>query len=61
LSNLGTEPFTAASATINGQTAPLSSLGGATPITMVNAQGTTRAMPSAVGSGGSFSVTWQHA
>jgi hypothetical protein len=60
LSNFGTEPFSAAAATINGQSAPLSSLSGATPITMVSSQGVTRATPSSVGKGGAFSVTWNH-
>jgi hypothetical protein len=60
LSNFGTEPFSATSATINGQTGSLYTLSGANPITMVSAQGVTRATPSSVGKSGAFSVAWQH-
>jgi hypothetical protein len=60
LSNFGTETFTNDSATINGQSGSLSSFSGATPITMVTAQGTTRATPSSLGKSGSFTDTWQH-
>jgi Peptidase A4 family len=60
LSNFGTEPFTSDTATINGQSGSLDSFSAATPITMVSAQGTTRAAPSGLGPGGSFTDTWQH-
>jgi len=59
LSNFGSQPFSAASATIGGRTASLGSLPGADPITMINNQGVQRAVPSSV-SGGSFSVAWKH-
>lgn len=59
LSDFGSVPFSAASATINGQTAGLSSLTGAQPITMVNSGGTVRAQPTAV-SANAFGVTWKH-
>jgi hypothetical protein len=60
LSNFGSVPFSSASATINGQTGSLGSFTTATPITMVSQQGAVRAAPSKA-SGGSFSVTWEHA
>jgi Peptidase A4 family len=60
LSNFGTEPFSAASAKINGESGSLDTLSGANPITMVSAQGVTRATPSALGQAGAFSVAWQH-
>jgi hypothetical protein len=59
LTNFGSVGFSAASATINGQTANLGSLPNAQPITMVTQSGTPRATPSQV-SGGGFSVSWQH-
>jgi hypothetical protein len=60
LSSFGSVAFSAASATINNQTAALGSLA-ADPITMVTAQGgTTRAKPSVISGGTSFNVTWQH-
>jgi hypothetical protein len=60
LSDFGTASFSGASATINGQTGALGSLTGAQSITMVSAQGVTRAVPSPVSSGSSFSVRWEH-
>jgi hypothetical protein len=61
LTNFGSVGFTSASATINGQTASLNSLSNPQPITMVTQSGTPRAVPSSpIGSGGSFSVGWQH-
>jgi Peptidase A4 family len=60
LSNFGTQPFSAASATISGSTANLGSFNNAERITMVNSQGVTRAAPSAISGGTSFSVAWQH-
>ncbi|MDX6606712.1 MAG: hypothetical protein QOD14_1252 [Solirubrobacterales bacterium] len=59
LTNFGTEPFTAASATISGVTANLGSFTNAQPITMVTQQGVARAVPSAVSGGTAFSVAWQ--
>jgi hypothetical protein len=61
LSNFGSAPFSAASATISGKTANLGSFANADPITMVTNQGVPRAVPSSVSGGGtSFSVSWQH-
>jgi Peptidase A4 family len=60
LTNFGSVPFGAASATISNTTANLGSFGNAQSITMVNGQGVTRAVPSAVSGGSSFSVSWQH-
>jgi hypothetical protein len=61
LSDFGTTPFSSSSATINGATGTVGSFGAAAnPITMVTSTGAARATPSSV-SGGSFSVTWQHA
>jgi hypothetical protein len=59
LSRFGSVPFSGASATINGQTAGLSSLAGVQPITMVNAAGTVRAQPGSL-SGNAFGVSWEH-
>lgn len=60
ISNFGTDPFSSASATINGTTAGLSAFGSAAqPITLVNSAGTVRAQPSAV-SGNGFTDTWLH-
>jgi hypothetical protein len=60
LSNFGSQPFSAASATIDGSTRTLGSFGNIEPITMVNNQGAARAVPSAISGGTSFSVAWQH-
>ena len=60
LSNFGTVPFSAASATISGKNGNLGSFTNANPITMVTSQGAVRAAPSSVTSGTSFSVTWKH-
>ena len=61
LSNFGSQPFSAASATISGQTGSIGSFGNADPITMVSSQGVTRAVPSSLSSGGTaFSVAWRH-
>jgi hypothetical protein len=60
LSDFGSVPFGAASATISGTTANLGTFTNAEPITMVNGQGVARAVPSSV-SGGAFSVAWKHA
>jgi hypothetical protein len=57
LSDFGSVTFSAASATIGGQTAGLSAFAGAHPITMVGPTGTTRAQPSALSASG-FSVAW---
>jgi hypothetical protein len=59
LTNFGTQDFTAASATIGGQTVNLT---GAQSITMVDSKGTTtRAQPTAVTGGGTaFGVDWLH-
>jgi hypothetical protein len=60
LSNFGAVSFSAASATINNQTAALGSLG-AGSITMITGQGSvTRAQPSSISGGTSFKVNWQH-
>jgi hypothetical protein len=60
LTNFGTDPFSAASASINGTTAGLSAFGSsAQSITMVNNSGTVRAQPSSVSSNG-FTDTWLH-
>jgi hypothetical protein len=59
LTNFGTAPFSAASATIRSQSGDLGSFADAQPITMVTQQGVARAAPSAV-SGASFSVGWLH-
>jgi hypothetical protein len=59
LSDFGSVPFSAASATINGQTAGLSSFPSPESITMVNNSGTVRAQPSAISNNG-FSVAWKH-
>jgi hypothetical protein len=59
LTNFGSLPFTASSATISGKTGTLGSFAGATPITMVTQSGTPRAVPSTVNSG-SFGVSWRH-
>ncbi len=61
LSDFGTVPFSAAAATIGGQTGSLGSFSGAQAITMVNKQGTVRAAPSSISGGSAFSVAWQHA
>jgi hypothetical protein len=60
LSNFGTEPFSAASATISGSTRNLGSFGNAERITMVTSQGVARAVPSAISGGTAFSVSWRH-
>jgi Peptidase A4 family len=59
LSDFGSVSFSAASATIGGQTGGLSSFPGAQAITMVTNSGVVRAQPSAV-SGNAFSVAWKH-
>jgi hypothetical protein len=60
LTDFGTATFTAASATIAGQTASLGALPSPNPITMVTRKGSLpRAVPSLL-SAGSFSVAWQH-
>jgi peptidase A4-like protein len=59
LTNFGTVNFTAASATIGGQTKSVADFGAAAdPITMINSQGATRAAPFGL-SGSSFGVRWQ--
>ena len=60
LSNFGSVPFSAASATINGSTGNLGSFSNADRITMVTNQGVPRAVPSTISGGTSFSVTWRH-
>jgi hypothetical protein len=60
LTNFGSVGFSAASATIGGQTGNLGSFGNAQPITMVTKAGAPRAVPSAVSGGSAFSVSWQH-
>ena len=60
LSDFGSVPFSAASATINGTTAGLSSFKSALPITMASGTGTVRAQPSMLTSN-AFSVAWTHA
>jgi hypothetical protein len=60
VSDFGSVPFSAALATINGQTAAgLSSFTNAQSITMVNNAGTVRALPSTL-SANAFSVAWEH-
>lgn len=59
LSDFGSVQFSAASATIGGQIAGLSSFSSAQSITMVTKSGVTRAQPSAVSSN-AFSVAWMH-
>jgi hypothetical protein len=55
-------PFSAASATISGQTTSLGLFANPQSITMVTNQGVVRAVPSAVSNNGtSFAVSWQHA
>jgi hypothetical protein len=62
LSNFGSVPFSATSATINGQTSSLGAFANPESITMVTNQGLVRAMPSNVTNNGtSFGVSWQHA
>jgi Peptidase A4 family len=61
LTNFSSVSFSQASATISGKTGTIASIGGADAITMVNSQGLTRALPSALGTfGNSFSVAWKH-
>jgi len=60
LTNFGSVPFGAASATISGQTGNLGSFAAAQPITMVTRAGAPRAVPSAVSGGTSFGVSWLH-
>jgi Peptidase A4 family len=60
LSNFGSQPFSAASATISNATGNLGSFINAERITMVTNQGVPRAVPSAITGGTSFSVSWQH-
>jgi hypothetical protein len=60
LTNFGSVSFTNASATINGKTGSLGSLSPLNPITMQTRSGVTRAVPSSVKGGSSFSVAWQH-
>jgi peptidase A4-like protein len=55
-----TIPFTSASGTISGVTGNLGSFSNRDPITMVDQQGTTRAVPTAVSGGTSFNVNWLH-
>jgi hypothetical protein len=57
LSDFGSVAFSAASATIGGQSAGLGSFAAAHPITMVSSAGTVRAQPSPLSSN-AFSVTW---
>lgn len=59
LSDFGSVAFSAASATIGGQSAGLGSFTNAQPITMVTNAGVVRAQPSSV-SGNAFSVAWKH-
>jgi Peptidase A4 family len=60
ISNFGSDPFSSASATINGTAGGLSAFGSAAqPITLVNNAGTIRAQPSAVTNNG-FTDTWKH-
>jgi len=59
LSDFGAVPFSAASGTISGKTAGLSSFTNAQPITMVTKSGAVRAQPSGVSSN-AFSVAWKH-
>jgi hypothetical protein len=56
--NVNTIGFTGSSATISGVTGNLGSFSNRDPITMVNQQGTTRAVPTAVSGGTSFNVNW---
>jgi len=56
LDNFGSVSFSSASATVNGRTVDMAQAG-AQPITMLNANGQSLAVPSAIGSdGSSFSV-----
>jgi Peptidase A4 family len=60
LTNFGTDPFSAASAAINGAaSAGLSTFSNPEQITMVSSAGTVRARPSTVSSNG-FTDTWVH-
>ena len=60
LTDFTTVAFSAASAAVNGQNTGLSSLSGATPITMVSAKGNTvRALPSGLNGKDGFSVDWK--
>ena len=62
LSDFGSVPFSAASATISGQTSSLGSFSNPESITMVTNQGVVRALPSNVSNNRtSFGVSWQHA
>jgi hypothetical protein len=58
LTNFGSVAFSAASATIAGQTGNLGSFSGAQPITMVTKSGAPRAVPTAISGGTSFGVNW---
>jgi hypothetical protein len=62
LTNFGSVGFTAASATISGQTGALGSFSNADPITMVGKRGTDRAVPGPVTGNNhdGFTVTWKH-
>jgi hypothetical protein len=61
LTNFGSVNFSNASATIGGQTGNIGDFGNADPMTMVTNQGTPRAVPRSLTSGGSaFTVDWQH-
>ena len=61
LSDFGSVPFSAASATISGQTNSLGLFANPESITMVTNQGVVRAMPSnVINNGTSFGVSWQH-
>jgi len=58
LTNFGSVPFGAATATIDGQTGNLGSFSGAQQITMVSKSGASRAVPTAISGGTSFGVDW---
>lgn len=60
LSDFSSLQFSAASATISGQTGGLGSFAGAEPITMVTSRGVTRALPSSISGGTAFGTTWEH-
>jgi hypothetical protein len=59
LSDFGSAPFSAASATIGGTSGNLGSFANTDTIRMVTKKGVSRAVPTGV-SGRSFSVDWQH-
>ncbi len=62
LANFGTVSFSSCSATINGHTGSIDDSNWQNDaMTMVTSSGTTKAAPSALTGGNSFTVTWAHA